>query len=112
MLDAAQPADNSLFGQIATWLNRIRPPPSSNDPREAAARFAPRDAARERDATSLGIPANRAVKVSSAGAAMGGIGVGAGGAQLLDLASSKKLPVRIGPTVWQGGGGLSLKARW
>jgi hypothetical protein len=105
-----KPVDNRFLGQVSRLLDGMRPPPAGG-PRDAASRNPTlRDPQRERDATSWGI---RTAPMSAGGAAFVGAGLGAAGAQFIDLAKvAKKLPVAFLPTMCQGGGGVALKARW
>ncbi len=105
-----QPVDSSFLGRVAQFIDGFRPPVSTH-PRDAAGRNPTlRDPARERDATSFGI---RTAPMSIGGAAFAGAGLGAGAAQLIDLAKvANKFPLKFAPTMCQGGGGLSLKADW
>jgi hypothetical protein len=104
------PQDQGFLSRVGRWLDGMRPS-ASGGPREAASRNPSlHDPARDRDATSFGI---RTAPMSMKGAAIAGLGVAAGAAQIIDLGKvAKKLPVRLGPTLCQGGGGISLGARW
>jgi hypothetical protein len=107
---ASTPVDHGFLSSVAKFLDGVQPRVSTH-PRDAAGRNpAPRDPARERDATSFGI---RTAGMSGSGAALAGAGIGASAAQLVDLANvANKLPVKFAPTMFQGGGGLALTADW
>jgi hypothetical protein len=104
------PVDHGFLSSVAKFLDGVQPRVSTH-PRDAAGRNpAPRDPARERDATSFGI---RTAGMSGSGAALAGAGIGASAAQLVDLANvANKVPVKFAPTMFQGGGGLALTADW
>lgn len=105
------PVDHSFLGQVAHFLDDLGPPPPSGQPRAAAARNPSlRDSARERDATSFGI---RSAPMSTAGMAIAGAGAGAAAAQLVDLGKiTNKLPIKLAPSMCQGGGGITIKTPW
>ena len=70
-----------------------------------------RDRARDRDATTFGI--SRPAPMSRSGALFASGGLGAGATRMLvNLGRKQKLPVTLGPTMCQGGGGISLGIRW
>jgi hypothetical protein len=68
-----------------------------------------RDAQRDRDATSLGLM--HPAKMSGLGAALAGVGAAATGVPVLTKIS-KKLPISIGPALFQGGGGIAIRGTW
>jgi hypothetical protein len=107
--DVLEPIDHSFLGQVARFLNGFRPAVSSHA-RDAAGRNpALRDAARERDATSFGI---RSAPMNALGIAAAGAGAVSGAAQLVDLGNvANKIPVKLAPTVCQGGGGISVRIK-
>jgi hypothetical protein len=103
------PVDNGFIARVARFLDDLKPPPSGR-PRESAARSPSRDPARDRDATSFGIVH---APMHARGMAMLGGAVGAAGAQFVDLGGvANKVPVKVIPSFWQGGGGVSLKIHW
>lgn len=107
---ALVPVDNGFLARVARLLDGLRPPVSGNPGDSAWRNPSLRDPARDRDATSFGI---RSARLSPSGLAFAGAGVGAGAAQLVDLGSvAKSVPVKVAPTMCQGGGGISLKLPW
>ena len=103
------PVDNGFIARVARFLDDLKPPPSGR-PRESGARVPTRDPARDRDATSFGI---RHAPMGARGIAFMGGGVGAAGAQFIDLGGvAKKLPVTVLPSMCQGGGGLTIMMKW
>jgi len=107
---ALVPVDNSFIGRVAHLLDGLRPPVSGNPGDSAWRNPSLRDPARDRDATSFGI---RSARMSMSGVAFAGAGIGAGAAQFVDLGSvGKTVPVKVLPTMCQGGGGISLKLPW
>jgi hypothetical protein len=106
-----KPGDHTFIGRVAQFLDDLRPA-RGGDPLTAASRNpAVRDPARDRDATSFGLV--HKAPINSTGASLAAAGLGGGAAQLVDLGNvAKKVPVKIAPTVTQGGGGVSLKLRW
>src|SRR5262249_25112039 len=68
----------------------------------------PRDAARDRDATSLGVEHPR---LSGVGAALGGGGVACLGIPVVAKGAGD-FPLKVGPMGALGGGGIAIRGRW
>ena len=84
---ALVPVDNGFLARVARLLDGLRPPVSGNPGDSAWRNPSLRDPARDRDATSFGI---RSARLSPSGLAFAGAGVGAGAAQLVDLAKRRQ----------------------
>jgi hypothetical protein len=100
---------------LARLLGRLRPVTPWKPSDLAWRNPMVRDYARDRDATSFGL-VNRP-KLSALGAAVAGVAAGANVGPVLAKISgnvpvSAKMPVALSPTLFQGGGGIALRARW
>lgn len=104
----AVPAGTDLVSKLARLYAKLRAEYVMRATEGGPKNPAPRDAARDRDATSLGVPSPH---LSGVGAALWGAGVGGAGVPLV-LKAAKQIPIRLGPMGAVGGGGLAIRGRW
>lgn len=104
-----KPVDSDVFAKIERAIDALPKPAfarwKDDGPRDPRLR----DPARARDAISLGLV--RPPPVSKAGAALAGLGAGVGGSLSLTRVNAK-LPLRFGPILTAGGGGVRLTCRF
>jgi hypothetical protein len=102
------PPGTDLVSKLARLYDKLRAEYVTRTNAGGPRNPAPRDPARDRDATSLGVDHPR---LSALGAALSGGGVACLGIPLV-VKEAKKLPVRLGPMGAVGGGGLAIRGRW